>query len=68
MPKKPTSYAKSGKGKSNPLNKESTPMKSPTISTANPMKGDNTGVASMPGTRFPKLTKPAVMKPRTPRI
>lgn len=71
MPKKPTSYSKSGKGKSNPIAKEATPMKSPAIKNVNmpnPMNGGPNNVASMPGQRFPKLTRPAPMAPRTPKI
>lgn len=72
MPKKDTSYV-SGKGKSNPLAKETSPMKSPALpkkagNMPNPMDGGPNKVASMPGTRFPKLTKPTALPPRPPRI
>lgn len=70
MPKKPTGLTP-GKGQSSPVVKDSVPMKTPALKATNmpnPMNGGPNKVASLPGSRFPKLTKPAVMPTRTPRI
>lgn len=69
MPKKPTGYASSSKGQSNPLSKEAVPMKNASIK---PMELPN-HVASMgkvtPNTStIPKLSRPAKLTPRAPRI
>lgn len=71
MPKKSTGYTPTGKSKSNPLDKEATPLKNASLSgpkMPNPMDGGPNKVATMPGTRFPKLTRPPKMSPRLPKI
>jgi hypothetical protein len=67
MPKKSTGYTPS-KSSSSPTSKMSSPMKSPTLK---PMEIPKSGVVTLgenTNTRFPKLTRPAKLAPRTPRI
>lgn len=71
MPKNDTGYTPTGRNKTNPTSKMSIPDKAPSIKSPSlpmPMSGGKNNVASMPGQRFPKLTKPTVLAPRTPRI
>lgn len=65
MPKKPMGYTPD-KSQSNPTIKETVPMKTPSLKEPK-LSGPN-NVASVPGTRFPKLSRPAPMTPRTPKI
>lgn len=68
MPKKSTGFNSKGAGQTSPVAKADTPMKTPSIkanSLPTPIAGN---VATMPGSRFPKLTRPAPMAPRTPKI
>ena len=70
MPKKSTGYTPDN-SKSNPLTKQATPLKVPALKQEKlptPMDGGPNKVASMPGSRFPKLTKPPKMNVRPPRI
>lgn len=70
MPKKPTGDTPSSGGKSNPLSKATVPMKTPSIKASalpEPISSPS-GVASMPGSRFPTLSKPPKMTTRAPRI
>ena len=62
MPKKPTGFTPKGKNDTKPM---------PTKIAKNPLAqvdGGSNNVASMPGIRVPKLTRPAPLKPRTPGI
>ena len=65
MPKKPTGYAKSGKGQKSPIAKQAVPNKAPSIKSNSlptgdkipkgqvpmPMNGGANAVAKMPGVR-----------------
>ena len=66
MAKKPTGLAPGKSGKPSPIAKQAVPMKNPAIQ---PMALPTTGASAMPKiASIPKLTRPAPMAPRTPRI
>lgn len=71
MAKKSTGYTPTGREKTSPVEKQNQPMKAPgmkPINMPNPLNGGANNTATLPGTRFPKLTRPAPMAPRTPKI
>lgn len=84
MPKKSTGYTPTGRQKSSSISKETTPLKTPSLkgvdvpnkmsgtkaksNLPNALNGGPSNTASLPGVRFPKLTKPDKINPRTPRI
>lgn len=67
VPKKPTGMAPTG-GKASPIQKSVVPNSMPKPTLPQPIAGTANKTATMPGARFAKITRPAPMNPRTPKI
>lgn len=65
MPKKSTGYTPN-KSKSNPTDKQAVPMKNLSVKTPSLVGPNN--IASVPSSRFPKLTRPPKISAKPPRI